>query len=288
MFCGFCGEKLNKSDKFCLNCGEATSQGKPVEAEKPAHGPYSASKDEFIEQKSVEEETDKEPLFGFLRSTRFWKVIGFATVICLIFIPSAIYLTSNHDSENIVAVSATPEPTSVSPIPTQPTIEPSPEPKPTSTPTPKTSKSPSPKTRAEAMLCRTIKQFGEEKQCFKLSETTQLTVESKYGDCPILNASNGTCDVGSVVIVPTDRGSVIKPCSPGGDIKYSVGMAGGIIGGGEPSSLRNEKCLTKSNNTYGFILNYFPPLSSMKPNSISVTTYTLPQIGVEVIDEYID
>ena len=138
------------------------------------------------------------------------------------------------------------------------------------------------------MLCRTIIQFGEEKQCFKLSQTTQLTVESKYGDCPILNASNGTCDVGSVVIVPTDRSSVIKPCSPGGDIKYSVGMAGGVIGGGEPSSLRNEKCLTKSNNTYGFILNYFPPLSSMKPNSISVTTYTLPEIGVEVIDEYIN
>jgi hypothetical protein len=138
------------------------------------------------------------------------------------------------------------------------------------------------------MLCRTINQFGEEKQCFKLSQTTQLTVESKYGDCPIVNANNGTCDVGSVVIVPTDRGSVIKPCSPGGDIKYSVGMAGGVIGGGEPSSLRNEKCLTKSNNTYGFILNYFPPLSSMKPNSISVTTYTLPEIGVEVIDEYIN
>jgi hypothetical protein len=113
-------------------------------------------------------------------------------------------------------------------------------------------------------------------------------VESKYSDCPILNASNGTCDIGSVVIVPTDRGSVIKPCSPGGDIRYSVGMLGGVIGGGEPSSLRNEDCLTKSNNTYGFILNYFPPLSSMKPNSISVTTYTLPEIGVEVIDEYIN
>jgi hypothetical protein len=288
MFCGFCGEQLNKTDKFCLNCGESTSPAITVEVVKPIYVPYSAPKEDVIEDESLWEESDKQPLFGFLRSSRFWKVIGFATVICLIFIPSAIYLTSNPDSENIVAVSATPEPTLASPIPTQPTIEPSPEPKPTSTPTPKTSKSPSPKTRAEAMLCRTIKQFGEEKQCFKLSETTQLTVESKYGDCPILNASNGTCDVGSVVIVPTDRGSVIKPCSPGGDIKYSVGMAGGIIGGGEPSSLRNEKCLTKSNNTYGFILNYFPPLSSMKPNSISVTTYTLPEIGVEVIDEYIN
>jgi hypothetical protein len=288
MFCGFCGEQLNKTDKFCLNCGEATGTAKRIEEVKPVYVSDSASKAEDTKKDNAEEVSDKEPLFGFLRSSRFWKVIGFATVICLIFIPSAIYLTSNPDSENIVVVSATPEPTSAFPIPTQSKIEPSPEPKPTSTPTPKTSKSPSPKTRAEAMLCRTIKQFGEEKQCFKLSETTQLTVESKYGDCPILNASNGTCDVGSVVIVPTDRGSVIKPCSPGGDIKYSVGMAGGIIGGGEPSSLRNEKCLTKSNNTYGFILNYFPPLSSMKPNSISVTTYTLPEIGVEVIDEYIN
>jgi hypothetical protein len=288
MFCGFCGEQLNKTDKFCLNCGEAKGTAKRIEEVKPVYVSDSASKVEDTKKDNAEEVSAKESLFGFLRSSRFWKVIGFATVICLIFIPSAIYLTSNPDSENIVVVRATPEPTSAFPIPTQSKIEPSPEPKPTSTPTPKTSKSPSPKTRAEAMLCRTIKQFGEEKQCFKLSETTQLTVESKYGDCPILNASNGTCDVGSVVIVPTDRGSVIKPCSPGGDIKYSVGMAGGVIGGGEPSSLRNEKCLTKSNNTYGFILNYFPPLSSMKPNSISVTTYTLPEIGVEVIDEYIN
>ena len=104
MFCGFCGEKLNKSDKFCLNCGEATSQSKPVEAEKPALVPYSSSKDEVIEQKSVEEESDREPLFGFLKSTGFWKVIGFAVIILLVFIPSAIYLTSNPDSENIVAV----------------------------------------------------------------------------------------------------------------------------------------------------------------------------------------
>jgi hypothetical protein len=286
MFCGFCGEKLNKSDKFCLNCGEATSQRKPVEAEKPAPVPYSASKHEVIEQKSVEEESDKEPLFGFLRSTRFWKVIGFALVILLVFIPSAIYLTSKPDSENIVAVSATPEPTSASPVPTQSKIEPSPEPKPTGTPTPKTSKSPSANT--EAMLCRTINQFGEEKQCFKLSETTQLTVESRYGDCPVVAASNGTCDIGTVVIVPTDRGAVIKPCSPGGDIKYSVnGNIGGIIGGGEPSSLRNETCLIKSNNTNPYILNYFPPLSFL-PNVVSDVRYLLPEIGVEVFDEYVN
>jgi ubiquitin len=286
MFCGFCGEKLNKSDKFCLNCGEATSQGKPVEAEKPAPVPYSASKDEVIEQKSVEEESDKEPLFGFLRSTRFWKVIGFALVILLVFVPSAIYLTSKPDSENIVAVSATPESTSASPVPSQSKIEPSPEPKSTGTPTPKTSKSPSAKT--EAKLCRTIKQFGEEKQCFKLSETTQLTVESRYGDCPVVAASNGTCDIGTIVIVPTDRGAVIKPCSPGGDIKYSVnGNIGGIIGGGEPSSLRNETCLTKSNNTNPYILNYFPPLSFL-PNVVSDVRYLLPEIGVEVLDEYIN
>ena len=286
MFCGFCGEKLNKSDKFCLNCGEATRQSKPVEAEKTAPVPYSASKHEVIEQKSVEEESDKEPLFGFLRSTRFWKVIGFAVVILLVFIPSAIYLTSKSDSENIVAVSATPEPTSASPVPTQSTIESSPEPKTSGTPTPKISKSPSANT--EAKICRTIKQFGEEKQCFKLSETTQLTVESRYGDCPVVAASNGTCDIGTIVIVPTDRGAVIKPCSPGGDIKYSVnGNMGGIIGGGEPSSLRNETCLTKSNNTNPYILNYFPPLSFL-PNVVSDVRYLLPEIGVEVLDEYIN
>ena len=123
MFCGFCGEKLNKSDKFCLNCGEATSQSKPVEAEKPAKGPYSAAKDEVIEDESLGEESDKQPLFGFLRSSRFWKVIGFATVIGLIFIPSAIYLTSKPNSENQIVVAATPEPTSASPAPTQSKIQ---------------------------------------------------------------------------------------------------------------------------------------------------------------------
>jgi ubiquitin len=171
-------------------------------------------------------------------------------------------------------------------VPSQSKIEPSPEPKSTGTPTPKTSKSPSAKT--EAKLCRTIKQFGEEKQCFKLSETTQLTVESRYGDCPVVAASNGTCDIGTIVIVPTDRGAVIKPCSPGGDIKYSVnGNIGGIIGGGEPSSLRNETCLTKSNNTNPYILNYFPPLSFL-PNVVSDVRYLLPEIGVEVFDEYVN
>jgi hypothetical protein len=286
MFCGFCGEKLNKSDKFCLNCGEATSQGKPVEAEKPAPVPYSASKHEDVEKESVGEESDREPLFGFLRSSRFWKVIVFAVVILLVFVPSAIYLTSKPDSENIVAVSATPEPTSASPVPTKSTIESSSEPKTSGTPTPKTSKSPSAKT--EAKLCRTINQFGEEKQCFKLSETTQLTVESKYGDCPIVNANNGTCDVGSVVIVPTDRGSVNKPCSPGGDIKYSVGSAGGVIGGGGADSIRTENCMNKSNNSYPYLLNGFPPLSFVKNNSITEVRYILPEIGVEVFDEYIN
>jgi hypothetical protein len=101
-------------------------------------------------------------------------------------------------------------------------------------------------------------------------------------------ASNGTCDIGTIVIVPTDRGAVIKPCSPGGDIKYSVnGNIGGIIGGGEPSSLRNETCLTKSNNTNPYILNYFPPLSFL-PNVVSDVRYLLPEIGVEVLDEYIN
>ena len=287
MFCGFCGEKLNKTDKFCQNCGEATGTTKKIEEVKPVYVYDSASKVEDTKKDNAKEVSAKKPLFGFLRSTRFWKVIGFATVIGLIFIPSAIYLTSKPNYENQVVVAATPEPASASPAPTQPKIEPSPEPKPTDTPTPKTSKSP--KTKTEAMLCRTISQFGEEKQCFKLSETTQLTVESKYGDCPILNANNGTCDVGSVVIVPTDRGSVIKPCSPGGDIKYSVnGISGGIIGGGETDSLRNETCSNKSANTLPFILNRFPPLSFIKTNSITEVRYTLSEIGVEVLDEYIN
>jgi hypothetical protein len=113
-------------------------------------------------------------------------------------------------------------------------------------------------------------------------------VESKYGDCPILNANNGTCDVGSVVIVPTDRGSVIKPCSPGGDIKYSAGSSGGVIGGGGADSIRNENCLSKSNNSYPYLLNGFPPLSFMKTNPITETRYILSEIGVEVLDEYIN
>jgi hypothetical protein len=114
-----------------------------------------------------------------------------------------------------------------------------------------------------------------------------LTVENKYGDCPILNANNGTCDVGTVVIVPTARGSVIKPCSPGGDIKYSVnGSSGGIIGGGEPSSLRNQDCADKSNNGFPYVLNGFPPLSFLKDNSITESRYLLPEIGTEVVDTY--
>jgi ubiquitin len=269
-----------------LNCGEATSITKKIEEVKPVYVSDSDSKVEDTKKDNAEEVSDKEPLFGFLRSSRFWKVIGFATVIGLIFIPSVIYITSKPNSENQVVVAATPEPSAASPAPTQSKIEPSPEPKPTDTPTPKTSKSPSAK--SEAQLCRTIKQFGDEKQCFNLSETTQLTVESRYGDCPVVAASNGTCDIGTVVIVPTDRGAVIKPCSPGGDIKYSVnGNIGGIIGGGEPSSLRNEICLTKSNNTNPYVLNYFPPLSFL-PNVISDVRYFLPEIGVEVIDEYIN
>ena len=285
MFCGFCGEQLSKTDKFCLNCGESTSPAIDVEDVKPVYVPYSASKDEVIEDESLGEESDKQPLFGFLKSSRFWKVIAFATVIGLIFIPSAIYLTSKPNSENQVVVAVTPEPSAASPAPTLSKIEPSPEPKPADIPTPKTSKSP--KTKTEAILCRTIIQFGEEKQCFKLSETTELTVENKYADCPILNANNGTCDVGSVVIVSIDRGSVIKPCSPGGDIKYSVGSSGGVIGGGGEDSIRNENCLSKSNNSYPYLLNGFPPLTFMKANPITEVRYTLPEIGVEVLDEFI-
>ena len=286
MFCGFCGEKLNKTDKFCLNCGEATGTTKRKEEVKPVYVSDSALKVEDTKKDNAKEVSAKKPLFGFLRSTRLWKVIGFATVICLIFIPSAIYLTFKPNSEKQVVSAASPEPPAASPSPTESTIEPSPEPKPIDTPTLKVSKSP--KTKAEALLCRTIIQFGEEKQCFKLSETTELAVENKYGDCPILNAINGTCDVGSVVIVPKDRGSVIKPCSPGGDIKYSAGSAGGVIGGGGADSIRNENCLSKSNNSLPYLLNGFPTLSFMKTNPLTVTTYTLPEIGVEVLDEYIN
>ena len=284
MFCGFCGEQLNKSDKFCLNCGETTNPNNHIDDNKPVYVPYSASKDENLVEETREEESDEKPLFAVLRSYRFWKVIGFVVMGCLVFIPSVIYLTSKPDSKNIVVEAASPEPTSASSAPTQSKIESSPEPKTTDTPTPKTSKSP----KTEALLCRTISQFGEEKQCFKLSQTTQLTVESKYGDCPILNANNGTCDVGSVVIVPTDRGSVIKPCSPGGDIKYSAGSSGGGIGGGGADSIRNENCLSKSNNSYPYLLNGFPPLSFMITNPITETRYILPEIGVEVLDEYIN
>jgi hypothetical protein len=285
MFCGYCGEQLNKSDKFCLNCGETTNPIKQVADVKSAVEPERASKVEDFNEENVGEKSDDEPLFGFLRSSRFWKIIGVVVVACLVFIPSAIYFTSKPNSENHVRAAETSEPATASPAPTQLTVEPSSEPKTTGTPTPKASKS----TKTEALLCRTISQFGEEKQCFKLSETTQLTVESKYGDCPILNANNGTCDMGSVVIVPTDRGSVIKPCSPGGDIKYSVnGISGGVIGGGETDSLRNETCSNKSANTLPFILNRFPPLSFVKNNSITEARYTLSEIGVEVLDEYIN
>jgi serine/threonine protein kinase len=181
---------------------------------------------------------------------------------------------------------AQPQPTSASP--SAPEMSVSPTPSQTVSVKPSENVSISSKTKSELLICRTISQIARtQTQCFKTSETTMLTVENKYGDCPILNANNGTCDVGTVVIVPTARGSVIKPCSPGGDIKYSVnGSSGGLIGGGEPSSLRNQDCADKSNNGFPYILNGFPPLSFLKGNSITESRYLLPEIGTEVVDTY--
>ena len=179
-----------------------------------------------------------------------------------------------------------PQPTSASP--SAPEMSVSPTPSQTVSAKPSENVSKSSKTKSELLICRTISQIARtQTQCFKTSETTMLTVENKYGDCPILNANNGTCDVGTVVIVPTARGSVIKPCSPGGDIKYSVnGSSGGIIGGGEPSSLRNQDCADKSNNGFPYVLNGFPPLSFLKDNSITESRYLLPEIGAEVVDTF--
>ena len=180
------------------------------------------------------------------------------------------------------------------PIPTyiSPTI-PEVTPTPTTTtisndPSPKVSETKSTSTKTKSVICRTINQIQtQEKQCFEASEISELTVGNKYGDCPILNANNGSCDVGTVVLVPTDRGSVIQPCSPGGDIKYSVnGSAGGIIGGGEPSSLRNQNCANKSNNSFPYILKDFPPLSFPKDISVGEYRYSLPEIGTEVVDTF--
>jgi serine/threonine protein kinase len=181
---------------------------------------------------------------------------------------------------------AQPQPTSASP--SAPEMSVSPTPSQTVSVKPSENVSISSKTKSELLICRTISQIARtQTQCFKTSETTILTVENKYGDCPILNANNGTCDVGTVVIVPTARGSVIKPCSPGGDIKYSVnGSSGGLIGGGEPSSLRNQDCADKSNNGFPYVLNGFPPLSFLKDNSITESRYLLPEIGTEVVDTY--
>lgn len=181
---------------------------------------------------------------------------------------------------------AQPQPTSASQR--APEMSVTPTPSQTVSAKPSENDSISSKTKSELLICRTISQIARtETQCFKTSETTILTVENKYGDCPILNANNGTCDVGTVVIVPTARGSVIKPCSPGGDIKYSVnGSSGGLIGGGEPSSLRNQDCADKSNNGFPYVLNGFPPLSFLKDNSITESRYLLPEIGTEVVDTY--
>jgi serine/threonine protein kinase len=183
-------------------------------------------------------------------------------------------------------VIAQPQPASASPSVSE--ISESPTPSQSVSVKPSENVSNSSKTKSELLICRTISQIARtQTQCFKSSETTMLTVENKYGDCPILNANNGTCDVGTVVIVPTARGSVIKPCSPGGDIKYSVnGSSGGIIGGGEPSSLRNQDCADKSNNGFPYVLNGFPPLSFLKDNSITESRYLLPEIGTEVVDTY--
>ena len=185
--------------------------------------------------------------------------------------------------KNIVAQ---PQPTSASPSAPEMSVSPTPSQTVSAKPSENVSKSSKPK--SELLICRTISQIARtQTHCFKTSETTVLTVENKYGDCPILNANNGTCDVGTVVIVPTARGSVIKPCSPGGDIKYSVnGSSGGIIGGGEPSSLRNQDCADKSNNGFPYVLNGFPPLSFLKDNSITESRYLLPEIGTEVVDTY--
>jgi hypothetical protein len=289
IFCGFCGNKSEKSYIFCEKCGERqdlTVAVKPIELEAtPKVNPTAKETTSQTNETKVVKRTFRLVKYVFI----------IILIIALVYLGYKVFKNSGFTTtlpQTNLSESTNPQPVK-DVLTTPPTSSKSetvdvssPEPKPTGTPTPKTSKSP--KTKTEAQLCRTIKQFGEEKQCFKLSETTQLTVESRYGDCPVVAASNGTCDVGTVVIVPTDRGAVIKPCSLGGDIKYSVnGNMGGIIGGGEPSSLRNETCLTKSNNTNPYILNYFPPLSFL-PNVVSDVRYLLPEIGVEVLDEYIN
>ena len=189
----------------------------------------------------------------------------------------------NDVPKNVIAQ---PQPSSAAPSPSEMLKSPTPSQSVSNNPSENVSNSS--KTKSESLICRTITQTSaEEKQCFKLSETTKLTVENKYSDCPILNANNGTCDVGTVVIVPTDRGAVIKPCSPGGDIKYLVnGSSGGVIGGGGSDSIRNQSCADKSNNSFPFVLNRFPPLSFIEKNSITEVRYILSEIGTEVVDTY--
>lgn len=57
--CPSCSSRLNKSSKFCSNCGESINPSRNGAETKPVYVPYSASKDEFNEEETSEEGSDK-------------------------------------------------------------------------------------------------------------------------------------------------------------------------------------------------------------------------------------
>ena len=185
----------------------------------------------------------------------------------------AITPTPSNSIENTEEFSKT---TSPSPSPEVKSSENSPNPTPT--------QNKNVATTSQIQICRTINQFGSTKQCFKQNEITEIVVSNLYNDCPWY-AFNLGCDIGSKVIVPINRDSVILPCVAYGDYLVRTGNIGVTVGGG--GIRKSDYCIEKSNGTLPYSLNGYIPLAFFDPKNNPDGFSIIPDLGIEVDDEYI-
>jgi serine/threonine protein kinase len=152
-----------------------------------------------------------------------------------------------------------------------------------SSPTPSKQSETNTTTETRIEICRTITQFGENKQCFNESQFHEITVQDLYQDCPWY-AFNSGCEIGSKVIMPINRDLVTLPCVSYGDTLVRTGSIGVTLGAG--GIRKSDYCAEKSNGTLPYSLNGFMPLSFFNPKEVSTGFSSLPAFGVEIFDEY--
>jgi hypothetical protein len=83
--CPSCSSRLNKSSKFCSNCGESINPSRNGAEAKPVYVPYSASKDEFNEEETSEEGSDKAKESVYLTIGYALSGLVFLIIVILIF-----------------------------------------------------------------------------------------------------------------------------------------------------------------------------------------------------------